>query len=635
MQSNLSRLTGATLIAALLGVPLLPGHVWAQATPPPPPGAPAPATQAEADPPARVGRLAALTGTVSFHNPDDTEWSAATLNYPVVAGNSFWTQPDAQAELEFGDSRITMNSSTEFDLGALDNTGVTATLPQGEVFLHVRSLAAGETVTLQTPRGAVTVAAPGDYGIAAGDTENPTVITVISGAAQVAGTSLSLSVAPRQAATITGTDTFVGSVGPAQPDPFLSAMLARNLPSPVAPAAVPSAVATLPGGEDLAMVGTWQTAPDYGQVWYPPVPAGWVPYRNGHWAYILPWGWTWVDDAPWGFAPFHYGRWAFIGNRWGWVPGVEVAAARPVYAPALVAFFGVGVGVGVAIGGSVGWCPLGPGEAYHPWYHATDRYVRAVNPRITNITTVNNVTINNYHNGRFSTVVPAETLATSNPVARSVVAVSAQQLASTRPALGRDPVRPTIATVGVTPGVARQLQISRPAGVVARPAAPGPVVHATTPFAPGHPVALPMRSPATPAVARPPGTTQPIMPPAITPRPITEPHTEGAPAPHPTEPSRPPEAPRPVVVQPGVQPPRAQPPVVFHPAPAPHPGTPVLPQVQYPVAPHPEPIPRPVEPPPHAAPEPRPAPAPPPRVAPPPQPHPAPPPREEKKPEQR
>src|SRR5262249_43627032 len=93
------------------------------------------------------------------------------------------------------------------------------------------------------------------------------------------------------------------------------------------------------GYEDLDTYGTWHTAPGYGYVWAPTnVVAGWAPYRDGHWAWIEPWGWTWIDDAPWGFAVSHYGRWAYVGSSWAWVPGP--IAARPVYAPALVAFVG-------------------------------------------------------------------------------------------------------------------------------------------------------------------------------------------------------------------------------------------------------------------------------------------------------
>ena len=49
-------------------------------------------------------------------------------------------------------------------------------------------------------------------------------------------------------------------------------------------------------------------------------------------------GWTWVDTAPWGWAPYHYGRWVLRERLLGLGSGTR--GARPVYAPALVAFFG-------------------------------------------------------------------------------------------------------------------------------------------------------------------------------------------------------------------------------------------------------------------------------------------------------
>ena len=144
----------------------------------------------------------------------------------------------------------------------------------------------------------------------------------------------------------------------------------------------------VPGGEDLDTYGQWSNEPGYGAVWYPAnVPPDWVPYRNGHWAFIEPWGWTWVEAEPWGYAPFHYGRWAHIGPIWAWVPGPVVV--RPVYAPALVAFvggpgFGIGIGVGVQA-----WFPLGPREPFMPWYHYGPNYIREVN--VVNVTNVTNI----------------------------------------------------------------------------------------------------------------------------------------------------------------------------------------------------------------------------------------------------
>src|ERR1700756_4447342 len=151
---------------------------------------------------------------------------------------------------------------------------------------------------------------------------------------------------PTQAPSLTGTDTFQGVIVPAQRDAFLTEMLGRDRPPPARlPAQVAETITAMPGGADLASAGSWSDAPEYGQVWYPPVDPGWVPYRQGHWAYVAPWGWTWIDNAPWGFAPFHYGRWVELGGRWAWTPGTVVVHERPVYAPALVAFNGLGAGV--------------------------------------------------------------------------------------------------------------------------------------------------------------------------------------------------------------------------------------------------------------------------------------------------
>ena len=139
----------------------------------------------------------------------------------------------------------------------------------------------------------------------------------------------------------------------------------------------------MPGGEDLAGYGAWDTAPEYGPVWYPQVASGWAPYRDGHWAYVAPWGWTWIDDAPWGFAPFHYGRWVDIDGRWGWAPGAAVVAGARRRIRSTRRRWSPSSGSAPAsrwrrvAAGRVGWCPLGPREAYHPWYHASPGYVRA------------------------------------------------------------------------------------------------------------------------------------------------------------------------------------------------------------------------------------------------------------------
>jgi len=82
------------VIAAVLALAqTMPPRARAQSTPSPATAA-APADQPVGDPPARVGRLAAVTGAVSYHEQNADQWSTAELNYPVAAGDAFWTQRD-------------------------------------------------------------------------------------------------------------------------------------------------------------------------------------------------------------------------------------------------------------------------------------------------------------------------------------------------------------------------------------------------------------------------------------------------------------------------------------------------------------------------------------------------------------
>jgi hypothetical protein len=380
---RLFRLTANVALSALLWDTMRP--LAAVAQPPPPPPLPASGegrpvlSQSQGDPPARVGRIASMTGAVSFHNLGDTEWSAASINYPVISGNAFWTEPSSGARLEVSDSRIVMAGGTEFDVATLDATGLQGVAAQGAIYIHLRDLAPNEAWAVQTPRGLVRLSVAGRYEIVVGTTDQPTMVTVVDGSAQMSvvdgsaqmsvadgsaqvdGHGVPLQVAGGQTATITGTDSFQGSVGPALRDAFLTTSLEAERPRPAAAAPVPAQVYAMPGGSDLEESGSWAQAPTYGQVWYPPVASSWVPYREGHWAYVAPWGWTWIDDAPWGFAPFHYGRWVQIERRWAWTPGEIAVDERPVYAPALVTFIGVGAGValGAALAyGSIGWVPL-------------------------------------------------------------------------------------------------------------------------------------------------------------------------------------------------------------------------------------------------------------------------------------
>ena len=465
---------------------------YAQPAPPGDEQAGAPqAGDANTDPPALAGRVAALTGSVSFHAGGETQWSAATPNYPVTNGDAYWTEPQAQATLEVADDRLVLAPSTELDVSQLDQAQFTTTAAQGAVFLQLNTLPQGQNVTINTPRGAVQITQPGRYEIVAGDTNDATAVTVVDGAAHVAGTNLSLDVGPQQTASIGGTDTLQGSVGPIQTDDFLQGLLRAPARRAYA-AGVPPQVQYMTGAADLQTYGAFTQTAQYGAVWYPQsVPANWAPYRDGRWAYVNPWGWTWVDNARWGFAPFHYGRWVQVQNRWGWIPGggevsVSVGAPYPVYSPALVTFLNVGgaafagAGVGFAAGAyAPAWIPLGPREPYYPWYHCQPGYFARLNtpygvPRtiidrgptyntfIRN-TTVNNVTRNVFINERGATAVPAAAFASGRPIGAIYRPVPQAALVGARPFVGRLALAPTAQTPNLPRETARRFDIAAPA----------------------------------------------------------------------------------------------------------------------------------------------------------------------------
>src|SRR5258706_788011 len=323
---NNRRTLATSLLSLVLGLAPL-GLAFAQSQP--------------GDPPDRVGRVAEMSGTVSFHTADVTHSGRASVNYPVTGGNSFWTEPRSHAAIDVGASRIYMDSSTELDVGNIDDHSFVGSLAQGALYVRVSPAANGDQYEIDTPRGAVHISQPGDYEVIAGDGDHPTTIMAFQGSAQVVGPDVSAGVDPQQAIYLSGQNPEQVNQGPAQTDDFIRFVQSQEQPYQNAGPAPQSVSPEMTGYQDLNRYGQWNPDPTYGQVWYPQVDASWTPYRDGHWAYVAPWGWTWVDDAPWGFTPFHYGRWVQVRNRWAWWPGT--VAAQPVYAPALVTFFG-GIG---------------------------------------------------------------------------------------------------------------------------------------------------------------------------------------------------------------------------------------------------------------------------------------------------
>ena len=375
------------------------------------------------DPPSRVARISVVEGNVSLELAGVDTFSEAELNYPLTAGDRLYADNSSMSELQTDGLSVRLGNGADLTLSSLTDQVAQFGLAQGSIRLRTRDLQAPDgsqaVVEIDTPNGTILVQRPGDLRVDSYPQDDTTVVTVSSGQVEITGPNLNTTLNPGQSLRLAGTNpVYTQPLRLLPPDALdnFDATRERERQQGIADAAQyvdPGII----GVADLGQYGDWNPNPDYGAVWFPrAVPAGWTPYANGHWAWVAPWGWTWIEAEPWGFAPFHYGRWAAFDGRWGWVPGPPPSAfagfggrpPRPVYSPALVAFvggprFSISVGFGGQSGAGVtAWFPLGPREAYQPWYHASPAYVNRVN--VTNLYTRNTVDLRNTYNNRTTNV---------------------------------------------------------------------------------------------------------------------------------------------------------------------------------------------------------------------------------------
>ena len=460
------------LVAAVL-LALLQPAAWAQE----------PALQdAPPDPPGRVARLNVIEGAVSFAPADDTAWTPAELNRPLTSGDRLWTGPSARSELHVGSTALRMSEQTSLDFLVLDDSVAQLRLAQGTLQLRVRTLFEGQRLELDTPNLAFVISEPGNYRLDVNLASDTTRVVVQSGGGVIYGNSgETVNLGGQQQASYSGTGLTAAAPGDSWLDAFDSWAADRDRREDQSLSAqyIPREIV---GYQQLDSYGDWYQDPGYGAVWLPrAVPVNWAPYRVGHWRWIGPWGWTWIDDAPWGFAPFHYGRWAQIGPRWAWVPGR--LAARPVYAPALVAFVGGSGGANwsLTIGSAnlaqpaVGWFPLAPGEAFRPHYRVSPRYISQMNQNIVVNGAVN--ASNRYRHQRQSAAVTAvsrDDFARGRPVRGNLHPLSAQDLSRAQVAAERSalPQRQARADARDRPNPAPAAALP-PAAMMARPVVGG------------------------------------------------------------------------------------------------------------------------------------------------------------------
>lgn len=433
----------------------------------PPLAAPPPA-QAEEDIGRTPPRLSFLDGSVSFWRPGADDWAPAQINTPLAPGDQLYNGPAANIEVQIG-ARAFVRAGAETQLGIENQEPefLQLKVTTGHVSIDLRSLSGGHSIELDTPNAAFTIDRTGYYRVDI-DGDTTAFISRRGGrATMIPAGGTAVGIAPSEEVIIEGADApRIGTyVAPelddwdrwnyARTDNLIESVSARYL-SP-----------SVYGADALDHYGTWRVVESYGPVWMPGgVAAGWAPYSTGRWVWDPFYGWTWVDETPWGWAPYHYGRWVYTTGFWAWAPGPVVVA--PLYAPALVAFFGgnhwgVSIGVGVP---AVGWVPLGWGEPCIPWWGHAGFVGRPwwggwggphiVNNVVINKTTIVDVNKITYTNARVRDGVVAVRQERFGRGLPDHVRLREADLQKLEPVRGPLPVRPVSASLVPTAGRAAQ-----------------------------------------------------------------------------------------------------------------------------------------------------------------------------------
>src|SRR5271156_1814096 len=365
-----------------------------QAPQPPPPGQPPqqpgqpPQLGPEAQPggpsgegPARtdqgVGRVSMIHGDVSTQRGDSGTWSAAVLNQPVVNGDKVSTGPGGRAEVQLDFANILrLGSNAQANIANFTNKYIQIQIGQGLANYSVFGESEAEP-EIDTPNVAVHPAhVDGVFRIEVRP-DGDSIIIVRKGQAQISTPQGIADLKQGDMATVRGSGADAKyKISPAPERDDWDRWNSERDHMIHEAASWRDTNKYYVGSEDLDSNGTWENAPDYGQVWVPNEPDGWAPYQNGDWTWEPYYGWTWVGAESWGWAPYHYGRWMWYGNSWAWWPGPVWGPGfyRPFWSPAYVSFFGFGGGWGLGFGfgwggwGGFGWLPLGPCDRFFPWW---------------------------------------------------------------------------------------------------------------------------------------------------------------------------------------------------------------------------------------------------------------------------
>jgi hypothetical protein len=415
-----------------------------------------------------VARISLLHNDVSTQRGDSGDWSAATLNQPVMTGDKVSTGDNARTELQLDFANtLRLGANSKANVASLTHKNIQIQISQG-IATYVVSKDGDAEPEIDTPNVAVHPSHHDGIFRIEVRPDGDTIVIVRQGEAQISTPQGSTEVRSGEMATIRGDSNSAQYKISSAPDRDDWDRWNSDRDHLIRDAnSWRHTNRRYTGTQDLDAYGRWQNVPDYGDVWVPNQSDGWAPYRDGNWVYEPYYGWTWVGYEPWGWAPYHYGRWFWYGSSWAWWPGPVYVGYRPFWAPAYVSFWGWGSGFGFGFGfggwGGFGWLPIGPCDFFHPWwggYRGRFGVVNVTNVHITNINRFGGISplhggnrfsnINNLHNDHVFRAMSTVNAGRFGAGQVRAIAASREQINGARMMAGNLPVVPSRASLSAS-----------------------------------------------------------------------------------------------------------------------------------------------------------------------------------------
>ena len=247
-----------------------------------------------------VARVSFIEGQASSFNNDATDWSAVSVNAPLVTGDRFYAGPDSRAEVQLARGiEARLGAETELDMAELAPDRAQVRVALGRANFRVRPGAAAFQV--ETPGGLLDVADAGAYRVEV-EGEGRTKVMVREGEITTRDKRGTLRISAGQGVfLVPGGKSERFRVGGTDDLDAWDVERAQRIANSQSASYLSPGIY---GAEDLDQYGRWDTSPEYGQVWQPTtVDPGWAPYTYGRWVWSGPYGWSWLDYSPWAGLP--------------------------------------------------------------------------------------------------------------------------------------------------------------------------------------------------------------------------------------------------------------------------------------------------------------------------------------------